>query len=143
MAAKNAGGANPGGSIWTAPNSIHEICLPDPGFTTCTGPEWTNNVDLTPSDVLTDIGNCQLRDVTWVIPTGQNSDHARSNNGGGPAWVASIVNTIGNSWTNSHSTCDYWGDHSPGNETAIFITWDDWGGWYDHEPPAILASPQG
>ena len=29
------------------------------------------------------------------------------------------------------------------NNTAIFITWDDWGGWYDHEPPTILAQPEG
>ncbi|HKF56384.1 MAG TPA: alkaline phosphatase family protein, partial [Blastocatellia bacterium] len=37
-------------------------------------------------------------------------------------------------------TCDtdgYWKD------TAILITWDDWGGWYDHEPPTILNEPQG
>jgi phospholipase C len=31
------------------------------------------------------------------------------------------VNAIGNS--------QYWAD------TAIFVTWDDWGGWYDHVPP--------
>ena len=70
-----------------------------------------------------------------MIPTGANSDHAKSNTGGGPAWVASIVNTIG-----KNTTCDgtgYWKD------TAILITWDDWGGWYDHEPPTILPSPQG
>jgi phospholipase C len=35
--------------------------------------------------------------------------------------VASVVNAIGNS--------SYWAD------TAIFITWDDWGGWYDHVAP--------
>jgi phospholipase C len=29
------------------------------------------------------------------------------------------------------------------SNTAIFITWDDWGGWYDHELPAILKQPQG
>jgi phospholipase C len=29
----------------------------------------------------------------------------------------------------------YWQD------TAIVITWDDWGGWYDHEPPTFLAPP--
>ena len=39
----------------------------------------------------------------------------------GPSWVASVVNAIGNS--------PYWAS------TAIFITWDDWGGWYDHVPP--------
>jgi len=71
-----------------------------------------------------------------VIPTGANSDHAQGNDGGGPSWVASIVNAIGNS-----SRCDnhtgYW------NNTAIFVTWDDWGGWYDHERPSILAQPEG
>ena len=30
-------------------------------------------------------------------------------------------------------TLTYWQD------TAIFITWDDWGGWYDHEPPTLLS----
>jgi phospholipase C len=89
-----------------------------------------------PADVLTDIANCHLRSLSWVIPTGANSDHANSNDGGGPSWVASVVNAIGNS-----TTCDggagYWDD------TAIVITWDDWGGWYDHEPPSILSSIQG
>jgi phospholipase C len=142
---KNGNGANPGGSIWMAPDSISEICVPDPAFTTCTGSEWNNNVVLNPAQVLTDIANtsCVLADVTWVIPSGLNSDHANGNNGGGPAWVASIVNAIGNSWANSGHKCDYWGANSPGNETAIFITWDDWGGWYDHVPPKILPSPQG
>jgi phospholipase C len=71
-----------------------------------------------------------------VIPTAANSDHAGVNDGGGPSWVASIVNAIGNS-----SACDdgtgYW------KNTAILITWDDWGGWYDHEPPTILLEPEG
>ena len=134
-----AGRAN---SIWTAPNAIRHIC--EPSGTTCLGADWNNNVDVVnPSDVLTDITSCQLKQVTWVIPTGQNSDHASTNTGGGPDWVASIVNAIGSSWTQSSHKCDYWGASSRGNETAIFITWDDWGGWYDHERPAILASPQG
>ena len=25
----------------------------------------------------------------------------------------------------------------------MLLTWDDWGGWYDHEPPTILAQPEG
>jgi len=129
-------------SIWTAPNAINHIC--GPSGTSCIGTDWKDNVDAAnPSDVLTDITSCKLKHVTWITPTGQNSDHASTNTGGGPAWVASIVNAVGNSWTISGNKCDYWGAHSPGNETAIFITWDDWGGWYDHEPPAILASPEG
>jgi phospholipase C len=36
-----------------------------------------------------------------------------------------------------HRDLTYWQD------TAVFITWDDWGGWYDHEPPTILPGVQG
>jgi phospholipase C len=124
------------GSIWTAPNAIAHICQSSGPGGQCLGQDWTNNVDLTPADVLKDIGNCSLRSVSWVVPTGANSDHADVNDGGGPSWVAAIVNAIGAS-----KACDnnggYWQD------TAIFITWDDWGGWYDHETPTILAQPEG
>jgi phospholipase C len=126
------------GSIWTGPNAIRHICVPVNGQ--CTGTDWVDNVDaVNPADVLTDVSSptCNLRQVSWVIPTGANSDHARSNNGGGPSWVASIVNAIGNSACKNADGSSYW------DSTAIFITWDDWGGWYDHEPPTILASPQG
>lgn len=124
------------GSIWTAPNAIQHICESSGKGGQCTGKEWLANVDLKPADVLTDIGNCQLRSISWVIPTGANSDHARGNDGGGPSWVASIVNAIGNS-TSCDGNTGYW------KNTAILITWDDWGGWYDHEPPVTLAAPQG
>jgi len=59
--------------------------------------------------------------VTYVVPEGENSDHAQGGEATGPAWVASVVDAIGNS--------SFW------NSTAIFVTWDDWGGWYDHVPP--------
>ena len=123
------------GSIWTAPNAISHICQSTGPGGQCVGADWKDNVDLKPADVLTHIANCQLRSLSWVIPTGANSDHARANDGGGPSWVASIVNAIG-----SNTNCDnggYWKD------TAILITWDDWGGWYDHEPPTILQAPFG
>jgi phospholipase C len=125
-------------TIWTAPNAIQHICLAN--GTTCTGPDWKANVDLKPAHVLTDISSCNLRQVTWVTPTGQNSDHPLFNTGGGPAWVASIVNAIGSSWTASRHKCDYWGNNS-NDATAILIVWDDWGGWYDHKPPVTLAAP--
>jgi len=124
------------GSIWTAPNAIQHICQSTGPGGKCTGSDWSANVDLKSADVLNDIAACNLRSISWVIPAGQNSDHANANDGGGPSWVSSIVNAIGNS-----SACDnntgYWRD------TAIVITWDDWGGWYDHERPTILAQPQG
>ena len=40
--------------------------------------------------------------------------------------MASIVNAIGNS--------QYW------DNTVILITWDDWGGWYDHVAPTVINS---
>jgi phospholipase C len=124
------------GSIWTAPNAIQHICESTGPGGSCAGQQWRDNVDLKPADVLKDIANCNLRSISWVIPSGANSDHALSTDGGGPSWVAAIVNAIGRS-----KTCDantgYW------NNTAILITWDDWGGWYDHEPPTILPQPQG
>jgi phospholipase C len=127
-------------SIWTAPNWIQDICHPTRNFAKCTGPEWKQNVDLNPADVLTDIGACNLRNVIWVIPTGQNSDHPGPNgNTGGPSWVSTIVNKIGQSPctdTVNGKRLTYWQD------TAIIITWDDWGGWYDHEPPTLLSVPQ-
>jgi phospholipase C len=124
------------GSIWTAPNAIQHICQSSGPGGHCTGQDWLSHVDLKSADILKDIGDCNLRSISWVIPTGQNSDHARANDGGGPSWVASIVNTIGNS-TSCDNNTGYW------QNTAIIITWDDWGGWYDHEPPTILAGNEG
>jgi phospholipase C len=131
--------SNPGGYLVNAPNHFREICEPDADYTQCTGPEWAANVDLNPSDVLTDIQGCKLSNVSWVTPIFSNSDHPGNANGGptgGPSWVASIVNAIGNDKT-CEGGAGYWSD------TAIIVTWDDWGGWYDHEAPTILKGVQG
>jgi phospholipase C len=119
-----------GNSIWNAPAAIKHICDAHmvAGVRTCTGPDYVNNVIPTQSQVLTDIANCNLAGVSWVIPNGRDSDHAGDTQTTGPAWVASIVNAIG-----TQPKCadgeTYW------DSTAIFISWDDWGGWYDHVPP--------
>ena len=119
-----------------APNAIQHICQSTGPGGTCAGSGWAANVDLKPADVLSDIAACKLRNLSWVIPAGYNSDHARGNDGGGPSWVASIVNAIGNNPACKDGET-YW------DNTAIVITWDDWGGWYDHESPTFLAEPQG
>ena len=115
------------GSIWTGPDAIQHICQQQTvnGTLSCTGPDWTKNVIIPQSQVLVDIANGQLAQVSWIIPNGLSSDHAASNDGSGPSWVASIVNAIGNS--------PYWAN------TAIIITWDDWGGWYDHVAPKVIS----
>lgn len=115
------------GSIWTGPTGIQHMCGPDatpPNGQNCIGSDWMQHVVIPQTQVLTDLQNGHLAPVTWVIPTNQSSDHASGNDGSGPSWVASVVNAIGNS--------QFWKD------TAIIITWDDWGGWYDHVPPPAI-----
>ncbi|HXM20184.1 MAG TPA: alkaline phosphatase family protein [Terriglobales bacterium] len=124
------------GIIWDAPEANPQICYsasgPPPGNPACSGTEW-GHVSLpnanTSAPVLSDILNCQLPAISWVIPDEAWSDHPGGKDKSlGPSWVADIVDAIGNA-----TTCDngagYWSD------TAIFITWDDWGGFYDHVPP--------
>jgi phospholipase C len=98
------------GIIWNAPARIEHSCVPNappPNGTACTGADSTNNIPNT--QVLTDIANGPLASVSWVIPSGQASDHPGISDGSGPSWVASVVNAIGKR--------QYW------SNTAIIITW--------------------
>ena len=103
------------GEQWSAFDAISPVRF---------GPDWTGHVVSPESRVLQDVAAGQLAEVTWVVPTEANSDHPRTGSTTGPSWVASVVNAIGQS--------SYW------NNTAIFVVWDDWGGWYDHVPPPQL-----
>ncbi|MBV8067091.1 MAG: hypothetical protein JO113_03860 [Candidatus Eremiobacteraeota bacterium] len=98
--------------IWMAYQAINHIYHSS---------DWSKDNIGPPSQFLTDVTNGNLRAVTWVTPTCANSDHAGCGSNTGPSWVTSIVNTIGQS--------QYW------DSTAIFIMWDDYGGWYDPEAP--------
>ena len=104
------------GYIWSAYDAVRHIRF---------GPDWTNNVIEPNSQVLTDIQNGKLAQMTWVIPDYPYSDHAGKNSTAeGPDWVGTVVNAIGAS--------QFW------DSTAILISWDDWGGWYDHvNPPQV------
>jgi phospholipase C len=86
-------------------------------------PDWTNDVINPPSQFLTDIAAGKLASVTWITPTYENSDHPGVESSSGPAWVASLVDAVG--------TSPFW------NSSAIFIMWDDWGGWFDPVQPVF------
>ncbi len=103
-----------GGMVWSEFDSIHSVRY---------GPDW-GKVISPQTKVLSDVEKGALADVTWVTPDWQDSDHTGSGYNRGPSWVASIVNAIGES--------RYW------QSTAIFVLWDDWGGWYDDAPPPQL-----
>jgi phospholipase C len=106
-----------GAGLWNAPDAIEAVRYSS---------EFSTDVVAPPSQVLNDIDAGNLANVVWVTPTKAESDHAGINNGSGPSWVASVVNKIGES--------KYW------YNTAIFVTWDDWGGWYDQIVPPIYNS---
>jgi phospholipase C len=62
--------------------------------------------------------------VSWVVPDQAHSDHPPANINAGQAYVTSLINAVmrGPNW----------------DSTAIFLVWDDWGGFYDHVvPPAV------
>jgi phospholipase C len=65
--------------------------------------------------------SCGLPNVSWIDPNIKVSEHPPSRVSKGQAYVTTLVNSI------MRSPC--WGS------TAIFLSWDDWGGFYDHVVP--------
>jgi phospholipase C len=104
-----------GSGIWSAYQAIKHVCY---------GSDWANDVISPPTQFFQDVKNNALRTVSWVTPSYKNSDHGGAGSKTGPSWVASLVDAIGDS--------PYW------DSTAIFIFWDDSGGWYDSVPPAYV-----
>lgn len=88
------------------------------------GPDWDNDIIAPETSVLTDIPKGILAPVTWIIPRRNDSDLPGTFSDKGPSWVTAVVNQIGKS--------KFW------DSTAIVITWDEWGGWYDNAPPPQL-----
>jgi phospholipase C len=82
---------------------------------------WGPNVSST-ERIISDVRDGKLADVTWAVPPVGLNEHP-----GGPSvcmgenWTVRYVNAIMRS--------RFW------KSTAIFIVWDDFGGFYDHVPP--------
>jgi phospholipase C len=76
------------------------------------------------SGLIDDISKGALPAVAWVTPRFELSDHPPFSTGHAHNWVTDIVNAVMKS--------DLW------EQTAIFLTWDEWGGFYDPiVPPAV------
>jgi phospholipase C len=102
------------GYIWSAYDAIGHIRLTS---------LWSQHVSSPETQFLADVASGTLDPVTWVVPSGLNSDHQGSGSTTGPAWVSSVVDAVGSS--------RFWDD------SVIVVLWDDWGGLYDHvAPPA-------
>jgi hypothetical protein len=132
------------GGLWSAVDSIQHLChLPSTAQgQPCDDPDWLGHMSFESNangaPILTDILGCGLQQVSWVVPDERWSDHASLIDiGAGPSYVADIVDAIGNNPSNCVDNINgvnysYWQD------TAIFIVWDDWGGFYDHVAPTVL-----
>jgi phospholipase C len=88
------------------------------------GPDWKKDVISPQTEFFSDVKAGKLPVVSWITPTCENSDHSGCGSKTGPSWVAALVNAIGES--------KYW------DSTAIFVFWDEAGGWYDHVPPPYV-----
>jgi phospholipase C len=68
--------------------------------------------------------SCGLPNVSWIDPNASVSEHPTGLVSRGQAYVTTLVNAV------MRSPC--WAS------TAIFLSWDDWGGFYDHvAPPSV------
>jgi phospholipase C len=111
------------GEVWDGFDAIAKVrcaTFTPPRKCSGVGTDW-KNVSMPNTSVFKDIRSGALPAVSWVIPTLADSDHPASSCDGGPRWVSSVVNAIGES--------KYW------DSTAVILLWDDWGGWYDPVPP--------
>jgi phospholipase C len=71
-----------------------------------------------------DASSGTLPAVSWVVPNARFSEHPPALISPGQAYVTTLINAVmqGPDW----------------DSTAIFLTWDDWGGFYDHViPPKV------
>jgi len=97
-----------------------EIWNPLPFFDTVKQDGELGNIQQL-SQFYTAAKNGTLPAVSWIAPNGLTSEHPPALVSTGQAYVTNLINTImqGPDW----------------NSTAIFLAWDDWGGFYDHVVP--------
>jgi phospholipase C len=111
-AARYGNDAGGNGGTWSAYQAVKHIFY---------GKDWKKDVVSPNWKFITDVRAGKLANFTWITPECLESDHLECGGGYGPSWVSALVNTVGAS--------KFW------DSTAIFIQWDDWGGFYDHVAP--------
>ena len=113
----------------TARTGVPSIWNVLPGFTDLHQGPQSGGVDLL-SRFYAQASTGTLPAVSWVLPRSSDSEHPPSLVSTGQAYVTRIINAVMRSkdW----------------NSTAIFLAWDDWGGFYDHvNPPTVDAEGYG
>lgn len=105
---------NQSGYIWSSLDAIRHIRY---------SPIWQTNVQ-PPDQFLKDVKAGNLPEVSWITSNENVSEHPPYSACEGENWTVSMLNTLMKSpeWAN----------------TVVFLTWDDFGGFYDHVPPPRL-----
>jgi len=109
--------------------AVPGIWNPLPAFDTVKQNQQLGNIQ-TVDKFLTAAKDGQLPAVSWIVPENKVSEHPPAKVSDGQAYVTSLVNAVmqGPDW----------------NSTVIFLSWDDWGGFYDHvTPPVVDANGYG
>ena len=86
-----------------------------------------------------DAGAGTLPTVSWVYAPHDASEHPPDSQDSGKPLVGNV--THGTQWTVAQVNAIVKGGLWP--KVAIFITWDDWGGWFDHVDPPNVEAWQG
>jgi phospholipase C len=99
------------------------IWNPLPFFTTVHTNNQTQNI-VSLSEYFKAAKSGKLPSVAWINPTGSVSEHPPGLVTAGQTYVTKLVNAAmrGPEW----------------KSTAIFVAWDDWGGFYDHVVPPTV-----
>ena len=99
------------------------IWNPLPSFTDVSQDGQVGNIQSL-SNFFTAARQGTLPAVSWIVPNGRVSEHPPAMVSAGQTYVTGLVNAIMQSpnWSS----------------TAIFLSWDDWGGFYDHVLPPHL-----
>ncbi len=100
-----------------------EIWNPLPYFTTVQTDGEAANIQ-TLDHFYTDAAAGNLPAVAWIVPNGANSEHPTARVSTGETYVTGLINAI--------MQTPAW------DSTAIFLAWDDWGGFYDHVAPPVV-----
>ena len=99
------------------------IWNPLPSFTDVRQDRQVDNVQSL-HDFFTAAAGGNLPAVSWIVPNGHVSEHPPALISAGQTYVTGLINTIMRS--------------SDWDSTAIFLSWDDWGGFYDHVVPPYV-----
>jgi phospholipase C len=109
--------------------STPEIWNPLPDFVTVHQDNQVSDV-VDGNQLFSDIHSGRLPQVSWVIPSGDDSEHPPGTITAGQDHVTRVIDAIMRS--------PAW------KSTAIFLAWDDWGGFYDHvTPPKVDGAGYG